>query len=285
MRFKPLTLQDAPLLRPYLAHSKYIDMGFCALFYVAEEMQVRYALVQNCLLLQMRYEQGDVFCHPLGERVDIAGILRELQLYDASFDFVPEEALSLYTQAGGETVSYDAKYDDYYITREDFFNLQGSVAEKKRKDYQYFVQHFADRVTLSEMTPQHFERVRAIFSAWCAGRDCAQCGYGCERENVERLLTHWDALPLKGLLMDLDGAPAGFRIAEQNGATILPLCAKPIREERGLSLYLLMEMIRCFTEFDGVNLGADLGVEGLRRFKGKFKPHALLRKYMVRMER
>ena len=77
----------------------------------------------------------------------------------------------------------------------------------------------------------------------------------------------------------------GFFIGEKLGDTVIGYHQKTATTEmEGLSQMVYLESIKnAFSDVEYVNLGPDIGIEGLRRLKRQFKPFELLHKYSVKI--
>jgi hypothetical protein len=179
------------------------------------------------------------------------------------------------------TVETDETQSDYLYRREDFLRLEGRAARHKREHYQAF----AERVnyTYREITAADREACLSVMNAWCSRKDCRDCEYSCERDLIAALFDRWEDYPCRGGLILSDGTPLGFFIGEKLGDTVIGYHQKNATTQlEGLTQAVYLETIRnTFPDVDYVNLGPDIGIEGLRRLKRQFKPFELLHKYTV----
>ncbi len=180
----------------------------------------------------------------------------------------------------GAHISCDPRYSDYFCTYDHYTAVQKSAAPGKYKDYNQFLKKHD--VTLEELSTKNLPLARDLLESWCRDRDCSLCAYGCEKLWIFRLFDAWEALPVKGCLMKIDGNYRAFNVAEQNGDTLLKLIAKSVGTPNGAMVYLGVQSAALFPRAKYVNLGADSGVAGLAAFKSKFKPYEKLDKFRAK---
>ena len=85
---------------------------------------------------------------------------------------------------------------------------------------------------------------------------------------------------ITGLVVYCGGAPIGNLIAYAQGDTLYYPYAKADNSYFGISVYMYIDLAKKFdTQY--VNLGSDGGIEGIRHFKGKFRPYILTDKYFT----
>lgn len=179
------------------------------------------------------------------------------------------------------TVEMDETQSDYLYRREDFLKLEGRAARHKREHVQAFLRQYS--YTYRSITAADRDACLQVMDAWCARKDCRECEYSCERDLIAALFDRWEAFPCRGGLIVSDGHPLGFFIGELLGDTVIGYHQKTVTTTmQGLSQVVYLESIRNeFADATYVNLGPDIGLEGLRRLKRQFKPFELLHKYTV----
>ena len=91
---------------------------------------------------------------------------------------------------------------------------------------------------------------------------------------------HWTSEELQGWCVELEGRVAAFAIVGRMHARLANFfVAKTDPDVRGLSEYLRTEVYRVLADFDLVNDAGDLGLQGLRQHKRKFRPVGLIPVY------
>lgn len=281
MDFKILEPSDRELLEPYLARLSFVDTGFTALYYIVDQYRVRYAFLGDTLAIA--YDFPDGVWYTLFGTGDLPRAARELSEGGlVRFLCVPEVELDAYRSLPGYTaeISCEEIYTDYVCRYEDFVSMRNANGHRKCRDYARFTAR--NDCSVREISGESLGDVRELMERWCAPRDCADCHLGCEKSWIFKLLDAWDELPARGLIVDIDGKPEGFDVAELCGDTMLRLVGKPVGRQEGLHVFMgVQTALRQFSEAAYVNSGPDLGVPGLALMKQKFKPYALLKKYFV----
>lgn len=285
MDFIAIKPADRELLMPHLQKLRFIDTGFTALYYVADSLNVRYACIRDSLVVAFDLPENTAYTLFGVEQLACAADAL-VQDAGASFICVPQSQLDAYRTLPGYVAQIRRSdgFSDYLCRYDDFVSLKSQNGRRKCKDYNRFV-HRND-YSVREIAEENLGDVRALMDRWCQTRDCADCLCGCERDWVAKLLDAWSELPAKGLLVDIDGSPQGFAIAELCGDTMLRLVGKPVGRQEGLHVFLgIQTALRQFPDAAYVNSGPALGLPGLTLMKQKFKPYTLLDKYTVTLRR
>ncbi len=286
--FSKVELSDREEMTPYLSAFRFVDLGFTGLYYCAEAFAIHKAYLCGALCLRIRGEDG--YAYVVSDTKRLPEIVAQLFSCEGAnaiaFDFVKQEALASYTALSQYacSVQSEEKYADYFSTYADYVSVDKSKAVHKYKDYHQFCNRYAHAV--HTLTEEGLATAVKLLDAWCENHGCAACTTGCEKQWILRLFDAWDKLPAKGLIVDVDGAPAGFCVLEQNGDTVLRLVSKPSGRQRGLQVFLGVESARLlFPHAAYVNMGPDSGVANLHLFKDKFRPYTKLNKYRVTLTR
>jgi hypothetical protein len=136
------------------------------------------------------------------------------------------------------------------------------------------------------LLPEDFEELLAFQEEWCAQRDCDQTpSLEAENRAIRRALKLWDSLPMSGAILRVDGAAAGYTIAEKLWTDTIA-----IRFEKAKSEYagIYQTVNQLFLERQGqnclwVNREEDMGNSGLRDAKMSYHPFGFVKKYSVRV--
>ena len=161
---------------------------------------------------------------------------------------------------------------DYIYQRADFEkSLNRSDSLYRRR---YFLRKFSPETVV--LTSAHKEEcLDCLRAVWCPGRDCADC-FACPVDAVSNVVGALDNLRADGILVRVDGKPAGFCVVScRNGMGCYHFKHADNRM-KGINEYLLSE---CFTRFlsgaEEINFTEDIGKEGLRAYKRKLAPYTL----------
>jgi hypothetical protein len=180
-------------------------------------------------------------------------------------------------------IGYDRDWSDYTFTRDGFAEglQKRSVKEAMRSFERKFHPH------IREIAPSDKDVVRAVTRKFfCEGRDCPGCFCGCELEVVSRIMEGWDALDMKGVIVESEGEALAFGSVCFQKDTVLFFSKKVRRGTRGLNEYLNAALMDSFGEgCEHINYSDDMGNEGLRAYKSRLGAYVLSHRYMVELSR
>ncbi len=133
-----------------------------------------------------------------------------------------------------------------------------------------------------KLTPADITACRALLRHWRKRQGRKRdflLDWGYTRSALS-MYGHWTSEELQGWCVELEGRVAAFAIAGRMHARLANFfIAKTDPDVRGLSEYLRMEVYRALADFDLVNDAGDLGLQGLRQHKRKFRPVELIPVY------
>ena len=97
----------------------------------------------------------------------------------------------------------------------------------------------------------------------------------------------WDELDMKGVIIESEGEALAFGIVCFQKDTAFFISKKVRRRTLGLDAYLTAVMMDSLfdAEHKFINYSDDLGNEGLREYKNSLGRHALMHRYVVRLQR
>ena len=193
------------------------------------------------------------------------------------FEYIPLSQLELFKSF---SVGFDPRFSDCVLPQEQLLRLSWKF-KHKTADYNYFVR----TVPGAEIHPfnsQNAPLFEEALNNWCAGRDCAQCLFGCEKEILKKYISGYPSNGACGITVTDRGRPIGCIIGEASNNCLYYCFGKSDKHYNGLSVYMYIEFARRFPA-EWVNLGSDGGLEGLRRFKDKFAPYQRLDKYWAEL--
>ena len=284
-QFRQIQIDDRDRLTPALAHFRFVDLGFSALYYCAQAFDIEYCFFGSTLCLRILNETGG-YAYALSslERLEeiVSALFQEEERDMLHFDFVEEKDLDSYRRLSNYhcEIGFEEKYSDYLCTYADYISVDKKASPHKYKDYSRFIKNHQHET--SPMDASNLSVAAELLERWCAGRDCAACTTGCEKQWILRLLDAWNSLNVKGVIVKANGSPAAFCILEQNGDTVMRLVGKSPDRILGLQIFMGVESAKVLCpDAKYVNLGSDSGVPGIRQFKDKFRPYTKLNKYSV----
>lgn len=170
----------------------------------------------------------------------------------------------------------DARFSDYIVNRDELINISWKY-KHKTADYNRFIKSYS--ITTKPFSYQNADDCRFILNGWCQNRSCADCLFGCEKGVLERYIELADC-GITGLVVYCDDKPVGSIVACTHDDTLYYPYAKADNSYFGISVYMYVELAKK-SNAKYVNLGSDGGIDGIRHFKGKFRPYDLLDKYFT----
>ena len=284
--FQPITIDNFKTAADFLVGERVTEFGITPTCLYAPLDGAEAAPLSNGFLC--RYFEGGQLCYSLFCDRDealaksvYAKLLAEGPLRMKYLSAERLERLKNWFPDKTFTVETDENQSDYLYRREDFLRLEGRAARHKREHYRAFLERVP--YEYREITAVDRDACMQVTNAWCSRKDCRDCEYSCERDLIAQLFDRWEDFPCRGGLILSEGTPLGFFIGEKLGDTVIGYHQKTVTTQlEGLTHAVYLDSIRnTFPDVDYVNLGPDIGIEGLRRLKRQFKPFELLHKYTV----
>lgn len=199
----------------------------------------------------------------------------------AIFEYVPEAWLPLYQAVGlPMEVTSDRDWSDYVYQVADFTNLEGGENKSKRRELRLV--EALGAVTFRPLTEDLFDNMLKVFQCWCDWHDCEQCFFGCEQKAFARLREVWDLQRYYGGLVYLEGEPVAFALGETLGGCACYSFQKNRENFRGLTFYLSYHCAMLPGHPPLLNWCEDMGLEGLRLNKLRYRPSEIVSKYTVK---
>lgn len=293
--FKPLKLGDGIFLKPYRYANYFGDTAFSMLYAWTQNLDYRYHLYENGIVVTRMKEAKRVFVFIGNEEgPSFVRTIEELGRYcvsqkiDLIFEDVGERSLDRYKMAGREMgkevhISYEEKYSDYLYRIEDIISMKGSCNSTKRGNYNNLIRKFPD-IRFEQCDKEHFHNCIDIFQSWCQKHSCEGCSkvYGCEYKAFQRILKLVGKGGCEIAMAYAGGEALSFLIYERINKDTISIYFQKNREKiRGLTYWLMREVALRSSEAVYLNLGEDMGLPGLMMDKSGFHPIAKLKKYAV----
>jgi len=134
------------------------------------------------------------------------------------------------------------------------------------------------------MTPEIVKRCLEFQHEWCEERDCEE-NEGLYREHcaTHRMLRHFNALGIRGGIIEIDGTIVAISLGEPlNQDTYVIHVEKAKGGMPGLYQAINREFLRdAAAGFPFVNREQDLGIPGLRKAKTSYNPVRMVKKYTI----
>lgn len=179
-------------------------------------------------------------------------------------------------------ISYDRDFSDYIYKRDNFLNLSGNSNRGKRSKYNNFVRNHPD-ASYVKYTKDKYDDVLKVFNQWCSTHNCKSCIFGCEYNAFIRLLDIYkDNGKIQIGIIYEDDKPLSFAVTEFiNSKEVSFYMQKNAQRISGLTYYLELKMLEDMPEAELINMGEDMGLDGLRMDKESYHPDFIRHKFKV----
>lgn len=289
--FKPLTLEDKPVLDSYYAKVSYrnCDYSFANTFLWNNLYPVRWGVTDG-MLVQLYAVEKPTFFFPVGDG-DLKAALEAMMAYSEEQGFPFRMSLSREMEAqlervmpGVFAIEYERDFADYVYRSEDLITLKGKKYHGKRNHINSFKEQYD--WSYEPITDDNTMDCIRMLARWCKENDCTiDDEAGEEACVVRKALMYRTELGLVGGLIRLHGEPEdGEVVAFTLGE---PVCAdtfvvhfeKAFSHVNGAYPIINQQFIEHVASgYAYINREEDVGVEGLRRAKLSYKPVFLVEK-------
>ncbi len=294
LEFKPLSLQEIPLLRPFFEQQsgRICDSTIGGTFLWRDYFQTCYALEKGSLFLRSVMPDTGQFLYsvPMGGNVPAAlRALRshcEAQGHPLTLATVPEEdlpgLLAIWPQARTETIP---DWADYLYNADDLKEITGRKYQAQRNHINKFNKLYSGW-RFSPMTRKNLPQVRAFFSWYAEENEKASDTYKEDEKKVFEVLDNFELYGFLGGLILVDDRIVAMALGEQQGDTLHVHIEKADIRYAGAYPMMVREFARhaCTEGIVFINREDDAGDPGLRKSKLSWRPCRLLDKYLVRID-
>ena len=285
--FQTFQPADRAMVDRYSAESIFFDLSFTNFWAWDLIFHYRWRMVGDTLtIVYINLDRRPVAIlmpgpsRRLGEAMALVREMFREAAYSAVFAYVPEMWLPLFQGAGARVeCSFDRDWSDYVYRVPDFVNLEGGENKSKRRELKLF--EAQGSVEFRSLGPDSFADMLEVFDRWCGWHACEDCYFGCERNAFARIGEIWDPARYYGGLVYLDGEAVAFALGETLGNCACYSFQKNVKNYRGLTYYLSYHCAMLPGHPPALNWCEDMGLEGLRINKLRYRPSAIVNKYMV----
>lgn len=281
--FRPVTLDDAPLLRRLLGgEGRICDSTAGTVLMWRRYFDTRIAFAGETAVLRASYRGRDVFTRPFGP--DPAGAVgaiidfaRENSL-PAEFGFLDEESAKHLAERFGAAVTQDADGADFLYPAENFIAYAGKHLREKRNHLYQFRREYPDAV-FEPISDANIHEVMSFFDSYCAENESDEALAATENNICREVLENRGSYGFLSLALRIDGVIRAFTAGEVAGDTLFVHIEKADRNTRGAYQAIASEFVKSVPGISFVNREDDSGDPGLRKSKMSYRPCALLGKY------
>ena len=287
--FQAFCPSDRPMVDKYSKSSIFFDLSFTNFWAWDPMFCYRWKIIGDTLVVTyVTLDQEPATILFPGPSGDIREALEIIRLafcrrnYPPIFEYVPGEWLPLYRRAWDSIeITSERDWSDYVYQVAEFTNLEGGENKSKRRELKQISAY--GTVEFKPLTGSDFDDMLKVFDHWCDWHDCAHCFFGCERKAFARLREIWDDRRYYGGIVWLEEKPAAFALGETLGNCACYSFQKNWVNLRGLTYYLSYHCAMLPGHPPLLNWCEDMGMEGLRLNKLRYRPSAIVQKYTVRL--
>lgn len=292
MNFKPVSIDDYKILKPFFSENPYSLSVYSPASIIAwsyRTFKADYAIDDGNLYI-CGYEED----HPL-ERHLILPVSSQRISFTPSmlYDTARKTGFDLYWYVPGdylETLDSDELkslflieeqpgFKDYVYLTEDLIHLRGNRFSKKRNLINQFTREYLrrNRVKVDEIRPEDVDECLQFLELWCDQHACdteQESSLACEKHAVITTLKNMNRLESKGIQVRLDGKIYAFGIGSRLNQTTATLnFEKADSGIKGLYQFLDNECARrLFSEFRYINKESDMNIPNLAESKQSYNP-------------
>lgn len=287
--FRPITADDADLLRSYTMESKCMncDMNVANLCSWQFLYHTEYAVVEGFLVLRFVADGHVTYMKPMGKG-DLRPVL-ELLMADARSQgdafrmaCVCPCAQGLMEESMPGAFAYSVNRDraDYLYLREKLVTLSGKKLQPKRNHISKFKRAYPDyeyRPLTEAMVPDCIR----LGEEWCRTNDShMQRAMQAEQRMIDYALHHMEELHIVGGTLWVEGKMVAFTFGARINSEAFDVCVeKADTTYEGAYAMINNEFVsRLPEDITYINREEDLGLEGLRKAKLSYHPDLILDK-------
>ena len=288
--FQRFRLEDRELVDQYSRDRIFFDLSFTNFWAWDGEFHYRWRMVGDTLtILYRNLDQVPSAILLPGPSRDFRAAMELVRSVagqmgsPALFEYVPEEWLPLYRDTGYDlAICSDRDWSDYVYDVSRFTCLEGGENKSKRRELKLFENQGV--VEFRPLCRCSFRDALAVFEKWCRWHACRDCFFGCELKAFQRLEPLWDSGRYYGGIVYLNGEPVAFALGETLGDCGCYSFQKNIGCYRGLTYYLSYQCATLPGHPPRLNWCEDMGLEGLRLNKMRYRPSEIVNKYTVQFQ-
>ena len=220
---------------------------------------------------------------PLGGKRDVIGKCFALgKERPVKFIRLPQGVIDLFKEETSFRIEEDRDNFDYVYRAEDLIALKGQDFDAKRNFIKRFKEEFVFDYKI--LTKDNIRDCLFFQEEWCLAKDCQHTeGLTKEKEAMQEILTHFQALDVRGAMIEVNGKVEAVTLGEPLNPETFVI---HIEKANGalVGIYQTINQAFCAkeaTDFKYVNREQDLGVPGLRKSKESYHPCQMIKKYSL----
>jgi len=288
--FVPADKESHAAIKEFNADNLLYEMTACITVTWSDVENTLYKIIDGFLCTVHFYQDGEISffirrqagVHNLQHIIDtLYDISQKAGLEKLPVWAIEERFLDDYRDLKGYNVeiSYDDAVSEYVYSAESLLELNGKSNRNKRRQLEKFINK--TNVSVQAITKENVNLCLDIDNRWCSLQDCNLCRSfaGCQKKSLEIMIDIFDDYLYQGIFGYIDETIAGYLIFEKTSEELAFLhIAKTAIPNFSVYLYYT-GVQRYLSNVKYINIGADLGIQGLRDFKCRLGVHELWKKY------
>ena len=282
--FKPVTLEDRTFFENHYVHypQTHSDNTFTNMVCWNHYAHYQYAYEQKNLIIASTIDGTTRFRPPIGPRDPqlLKSLIRLASDISDSEPVVlidPETARWVRKVCPGINLVPDRNHFEYVYRSEDLATLPGKNYLTIRHQINKFKRNCDS--TVEPITQKNWEEVKRFLIEWCEWKGCENDQVlAHEKEAVFFAIDHFDALPIKGLIIRVFSKIGAMSLFEPlNTDTALVHFEKGLPDCEGIYKVINSETAAYLArKYLYINRESDLGIAGLREAKMRYHPHHMV---------
>ncbi len=293
LEFKPLCLQDIPLLRPYFETQagRICDSTIGGTFLWRDYFHTCWALEEGVLFLRSVMPDSGAFIYsvPMGGGAAALGKLKAhcdgqghpLALCTVCQEDLPA-ILALWPDARVETLP---DWADYLYHADDLKNITGKKYQAQRNHINKFNKLYSGW-RFAPITRKNLPAVKDFFQWYADTTEKESDTYKEDEKKVFEVLDNFELYGFLGGIVWAEDRIVAMAIGEKQGDTLFVHIEKADVRVQGAYPMMVREFARhaCTEGIVYINREDDAGDPGLRKSKLSWRPCRLLDKYLVHID-
>jgi hypothetical protein len=171
---------------------------------------------------------------------------------------------------------------DYIYEKQDLLSLPGNNFRQKRRRLNKFLTTYDHEFHF--ISDEWIEVCKQLQLEWCDMNECqSNEDLQEEQEAILEAFNNFDDLSLSGGLIMIDGKSIAYTIGEKMNREMMVIHFEKAHVDYEGSYQAINNLFakNCCKDVKYINREQDLGIEGIRRAKESYKPHHMVKKYII----
>jgi hypothetical protein len=171
---------------------------------------------------------------------------------------------------------------DYVYNKQELIDLLGNKFRQKRRWLNKFMAQYNHEFNI--ITAECIQRARKLHLEWCDQNECqSNEDLREEQKAVNEAFDNYFDLELKGGIICVDDKCVGYTLGEMlnNDTIVIHIEKAHVEYEGSYQAINTFFLKNCFEDGLFVNREQDLGLPGLRKAKESYKPHHMVKKFII----